>query len=111
MLSAEHLLELSTDGHIPPAARARARAIDAAAPRRVSLVRIGAVRMKTDTMIDLMAQTIVQRWAASGTVTEADFEQLGLTRAQMYEHRAAAFARATAQDPRIAAMASQDAAA
>lgn len=103
-LTAERLLELSTDGRICETARARARALDAAAPRTQARIRVGRIHMKPRTVVDLMAAAIVAGWARCAQVTEDDFARLGLTRTQVARHRDAAWSAALAQEPRVADM-------
>jgi hypothetical protein len=106
--SAERLLEAAADGRIPPAARARAKAIDAARPRTIGFLKVGRITMKPRTVIDLMASAILNGWQRDGTVTEADFTRLGLTHTQIAEHKAAAWSEALRQDPRIISMCDED---
>jgi hypothetical protein len=80
----EDLLELSTDGTISNADRARARALDAA-ERREFVAPPLPPREPASRIVERMAEVMLSRMAADGACGETDLLAAGFSRADMLE--------------------------
>ena len=71
--------------------------------RAIAKVRIGRITLNKSVAIDMMAREIAER-ALEGCVREVDLLKLGFSAQQIAEWAPAAYARAVAENPNLAAM-------
>lgn len=99
-LSAEHSLSLSTDGALPPGHVEAARAWDSAHPLPGPFrVRLGAIRLKDEAIVRVIATAIEKVAMRGDALTRADLEGLGLAPAEIDRNFAEALRRAVLRHP------------
>ncbi len=104
-MTAGQSLSLQYDGPVPEHLRRAAASYDAThaakQARANARIRVKTRKLKPQTIITLMAIAMQDAWAKRGTIHRLDLLQAGLTDADIEEHRDAAFARASAREPRM----------
>lgn len=100
--SAVSQVSMRFDGRVPPGLLDAAREIDRSSVRTVARVRVGAIKMKPETLISMMAEVIADAASRRGVVTEDDFARLGIAAEQIAAHKSAAFRIAQAEHPWLA---------
>lgn len=98
------MLSLSSDGRIPEAAWAHARALDREARRHgahVTLPRIGKVTLKPGVIVCIMAHAIARAATSRASVHLRDFEQAGISKLEAERHFNAALALARTLDDHV----------
>lgn len=108
--SAVTSLELSTDGHIPPAKWAEAYAWDAAHPLPDDRPAVTRVEIRKSFGIRLLAFHFRQALIARGLIEERDIANLGLTQKQIADWKPEALALVLSSHPQLAEAAFAEAA-